>query len=293
MQLKALRRSLNNGHRRPGLNLCLLLLLNGCTKEPPGQELPTATSTPSIKQSSPQSPVVERRKAAVIAHNSTFRSFAKAKRALEKIYQGNRRTFYCDCRFNRRKRISAAACNYRPLRNSKRAKRIEWEHIVPASAFGQSFRSWRDGHPNCVDRRKRIFRGRNCARKTSSLFRYMESDLHNLVPAVGELNGLRSNYGMAEIDDEERRFGNCDVEIANRKFEPPPSVRGNIARTYLYMHAAYPGHGVLSNKNRKLFMRWDRLDPVDAWECERERAVAEVQGNRNPFVHSACKRSGL
>ncbi len=46
-------------------------------------------------------------------------------------------------------------------------------------------------------------------------------------------------------------------------------VRGNIARTYFYMNWAYPGHGVISKKNRKLFQAWDKIDPVDDWECER------------------------
>ena len=81
----------------------------------------------------------------------------------------------------------------------------------------------------------------------------MQSDMHNLVPAIGELNGLRSNYSFAMLPGEERRFGDCDMEIADGKAEPPPTVRGDIARSYFYMDAAYPGRGVVSGKNRKLF----------------------------------------
>ncbi len=100
-------------------------------------------------------------------------------------------------------------------------------------------------------------------------FRYMESDLYNLVPAVGEINGLRSNYSFAMIPGEKRAFGKCDMEIEGRKAEPPPGKRGDIARTYFYMGWAYPGHGIISKKNRKLFEAWDKGDPVDEWECER------------------------
>jgi deoxyribonuclease-1 len=57
----------------------------------------------------------------------------------------------------------------------------------------------------------------------------MESDLYNLVPAIGEINGLRSNYSFAMIPGEKREFGTCDMEIENRKAEPRPEVRGNIA----------------------------------------------------------------
>jgi deoxyribonuclease-1 len=84
-------------------------------------------------------------------------------------------------------------------------------------------------------------------------FRYMEGDLHNLQPAIGEVNGLRSNYSMAMIDGEAREFGACDVEIADRKIEPRPAIRGDIARIYLYMEASYPGRGIVSDKNRPLF----------------------------------------
>jgi len=54
------------------------------------------------------------------------------------------------------------------------------------------------------------------------------------------------------------------------------------------MDAAYPGHGVISNKNQKLFKAWDEQDPVDKWECERNKRIEQIQGNENPFVKSVC-----
>lgn len=92
-------------------------------------------------------------------------------------------------------------------------------------------------------------------------FRYLESDMYNLVPSVGEINGLRSNYSFAMIPGEKRDFGNCDMEIERRKAKPPPEKRGDIARTYFYMNWAYPKHGTISNKNRKLFQVWNKGDP--------------------------------
>lgn len=177
-------------------------------------------------------------------------------------------TFYCGCDFTPDNEISHSN-GYIPKKTWKRAHRLEWEHIVPAHAFGQSFNEWREGHPECVDSKGKPFKGRNCARKVSVPFRYMESDMFNLVPAVGEINGLRSNFSFAMIPGEKREFGTCDMEIENRKAEPPPEVRGNIARIYFYMDAAYPGHGVIGKKNRKMFEAWDKEDPVDNWECER------------------------
>ncbi len=70
-------------------------------------------------------------------------------------------------------------------------------------------------------------------------------------------------------------------------------VRRNIARIYRYMNAAYPGCGIISNKNRKLFDGWDKMDEVDAWECQRAKRVENIQGNENTFVKSECIKVGL
>ena len=48
----------------------------------------------------------------------------------------------------------------------------------------------------------------------------MQADMYNLYPAIGEVNGRRSNYSMAIIKGEKREFGKCDVEIKSRKIEP-------------------------------------------------------------------------
>jgi deoxyribonuclease-1 len=228
-----------------------------------------------------------------IRGNTRNQSFNKAKKILlGQVYYDHYTTFYCGCEFSAKRQVFRTN-GYKSKKQWKRAHQLEWEHIVPAYAFGQSFREWREGHPECIDRKGKSFKGRNCARKMVHKFRYMESDMYNLVPAVGEINGLRSNYSFAIIPGEKREFGQCDMEIAARKVEPPESVRGNIARIYKYMDAAYPGHGIISKKNRKLFDAWDRHDMVDAWECRRAKRIENIQGNTNPFVRPACVKKGL
>lgn len=228
-----------------------------------------------------------------IPGNTRFNSFNKVKKALQKqVYYDHPVTFYCGSMFDDRKNIFYGN-GYVPKKKWKRAHRIEWEHLSTASSWGRSFSEWRNGDPKCVDRKGKPFKGRNCARKTSTAFRYMEADAHNLVPAIGEINGLRSNYSFAMIPGEAREFGTCDMEIQNRKAEPPPQTRGNIARTYWYMDAAYPGHGIVSKKNQKLFAAWAQQDPVDEWECERQRRIKNLQGNSNPFVEQACQAAGI
>jgi deoxyribonuclease I len=224
--------------------------------------------------------------------NTTNQSFSKAKKMLaRKVYYDHKTTFYCDCPFSADRNI--LSCDSYTPKKERCARRLEWEHIVPAHAFGQSFPEWREGHPECVSRKRKPFKGRNCARKMVIPFRYMESDMYNLVPCIREINRLRSNYSFAMIPGEKRKFGKCDMEIEKRKAEPPPDKRGNIARTYFYMDWAYPGRGIISKKNRKLFDTWDKGDPVDAWECQRCRRIEEIQGNENPFVRKACIEKGM
>jgi deoxyribonuclease-1 len=218
-----------------------------------------------------------------VAGNTTIQSFNKAKKLMRQVFAGHERTFYCDCAYDGTT-VDVQSCGYQPKKPSKRARQLEWEHVVPAEAFGQSFPEWREGHPDCVDRKGKAFKGRNCAGKMAIPFRYMEADLYNLQPAIGEVNQLRANFSMAMIDGEARQFGSCDLEIEDRKVEPRPDIRGDIARTYFYMDAAYPGRGVISDKNRKLFEAWDKEDPVDAWERERVSRIEQLQGNPNPFV---------
>ena len=124
-------------------------------------------------------------------------------------------------------------------------------------------------------------------------FRKMEADMYNLYPSVGEVNGDHSNYSMAMIAEEKRRYGRCDVEIQGKKVEPRPEVRGEIARTYFYMQEVYPSTGIISRKDEKLLQAWDRSDPVDAWECERTRQIRKIQGNANSVVESRCEKSGF
>ena len=200
------------------------------------------------------------------------------------IFVDRRQTFYCGCRFSKKKRVDLASCGYQWRKNKKRAQRVEWEHVVPAEAFGRSLRVWREGHPDCINSKGKAYKGRRCAKKVSKLFRRMEADLHNLQPAIGEVNGDRSNYSMQEIAGEAREYGACDVEIDQRKIEPTEAIRGDIARTYFYMDHAYPGRGIIGKKRRKILEAWDKADPVDEWERIRSHRIGEMQGNMNPFV---------
>jgi deoxyribonuclease-1 len=209
-------------------------------------------------------------------------------------------TFYCGSRFNGKKQVSHTDSGYKPAtQDAVRESRIEWEHVVPAYKFGVTFPYWvepgADPHPDCIDKKGKPIKNRDCTEKHSQLFRLMQADLHNLRPAIGAVNGLRSNYDFALIAGEKRTFGACNMEIDSdtRRVEPADAIRGDIGRTYLYMASAYPDIAFLSADEVRMMQTWAQADPVDAWECERERLVAKIQGNRNAVVKSACEQAGL
>ncbi|GGO80010.1 endonuclease [Marinobacterium nitratireducens] len=208
-------------------------------------------------------------------------SFSQAKRILEnEIYADNPVTFYCGCSYSEaptpckknRTRLTpdASSCGLAPRKQPNRSGRIEWEHVVPAWEFGHQMQCWQDG-------------GRKACKKDPT-FRAMEADLYNLVPAVGELNGDRTNYRYGMIAGEPRAYGQCDFEVdfKARVAEPAEHDRGDIARTYFYMADQY---GLkIGRKQRQLFEAWARQDPIDKWEQERARRIEMIQGTKNRFV---------
>lgn len=211
------------------------------------------------------------------------RDFTEAKKIAAVLYQAYPYTFYCGCRFSG-KHVDHSACGYKPLHDTPRAHRLEWEHIVPAHAFGQAFVEWRNGALSCVHQSGEAYRGRSCARVASPTFKQMEADLYNLVPAIGEVNQLRADFPMGLLPGVAPMFGKCQTKIFHGMIEPRPEVRGFVARTYKYMENRYPGFHLVNDTNRGLLEQWNREHPPDAFERERGRKIALIQGNENPFL---------
>lgn len=162
-----------------------------------------------------------------------------------------------------------------------------------AENFGRTFAEWREGDPQCVDNRGKAFKGRKCAEKVNKDYRYMQADLYNLYPAIGAVNALRQNYNFQMLPGEKPDFGSCEMKIENGKAEPPVRARGQIARTYKYMAEAYGPRYKMSRQQKQLMDAWDKMYPVDQWECTRAKRVERLQGNENVFVKSPCQQAGL
>ncbi|TMP18848.1 endonuclease [Pseudoalteromonas sp. S2893] len=224
--------------------------------------------------------------------NQEIDSFSKAKRLLEKqVYNNHRITLYCGATFDASKKVTAPM-GFSTTKYVKRAKKIEWEHVVPAENFGRTFSEWRDGHKQCVNSKGKSFKGRRCAEKVNTEYRFMQADMFNLYPAIGAVNALRSNYNFTMLPAAQSDFGLCAMKIDERKAEPPEIARGQIARTYLYMENTYKRYN-MSKAQRQLMNAWDKMYPVDAWECTRAEKISKLQKNQNDVVKSRCESIGL
>jgi len=205
-------------------------------------------------------------------------TFDQARQALRDYVYYDRNDdgdFYCSCDWqwttNTGGQVDLLSCAYEIRSQATRAQRIEWEHVVPASALGQNRQCWRNG-------------GRDNCNRTDPVFNRMEANLHNLVPSVGEVNGDRSNYRFAEIVGEPSDYGACQFEVDTRQrlAEPDDAVKGQIARIYFYMHDYY--QLPLSHQEQQLYVRWHQQFPVSEWELERDRRIARLMGHNNPYV---------
>ena len=138
----------------------------------------------------------------------------------------------------------------------------------------------------------------------------MYADAYHLYPTDGKVNGLRSNYPYGECANgtTERPVG--EVKALGKKgkstfpgysdivFEPDDEYKGDLARSYFYMAAAYNDKIAGWNSDMlagndypaytswavSLLLKWNRQDPVSTKETDRNEAISAYQQNRNPFI---------
>ncbi len=168
-----------------------------------------------------------------------------------KLYASGGETLYCGRRFG-----------------SDKGRSINIEHVYPMS--------WALKRFGCRDRKQ--------CRRISPEFNKIESDMHNLYPAIDKINQARSSYAFDIIRGERRNYGRCDFEIDQRRHraEPRPASRGNIARALFYMHQKY---GLtIFKRQATLLLQWHREDPPDSEERRRNNIIEKIQGTRNPFI---------
>jgi deoxyribonuclease-1 len=187
--------------------------------------------------------------------------------------------------------IDRGSCGYVPRneytksgKKNERTRRIEWEHVIPAENFGRQFSCWRDGDAKCADSNGKAYKGRKCCEKVSKEYRIMQADMHNLQPAIGELNADRSNLKYDFELPTPGQYGMCQFEVDFKadRARVREELRGVIARTYLYFNKQYDMK--LSKQELQKYEAWDKRYPPDIWEIERDKRITQKQGNKNTFI---------
>ena len=139
----------------------------------------------------------------------------------------------------------------------------------------------------------------------------MYSDLFHIYPSDGYVNGRRSNYAYGEVSNPTYTSSNgCKLgqntfgDYTGTVFEPADEYKGDLARTYFYMVTCYEdrvaswetnnsnGDAMLDGTTYpcfepwalQLLLKWHHEDPVSQKEIDRNNAIYQIQGNRNPFI---------
>jgi deoxyribonuclease-1 len=272
----------------------LFTALSGCgeatvvTEAPPEETRKTAPSEAAPEpEPEPEAPPEEHADARGVAAPKlpkTPATFEEAVGVATEIHEDHRRDFFCSCTYASSGKVLKPSCGYRTRADESLAREIAWDRVVPVRAFGAHRPCWRS--PMCTDASGNAFSGVQCCREKDPVFRAMEADLHNIVPMIAELNADRSNFQYGDVRGEDRLYGACDVEIdrSHQMIEPPESVRGDIARIHLYMRDVYGDELPLTPAEVQMFEQWHAADPPDAWEVDRNRRIATIQGRANDHL---------
>jgi len=211
-------------------------------------------------------------------------NFQEAKKIAKALWKDNHYTFYCGCSFNQYGIIDFSSCDYKP-NDIRKDKRISWEHVVPVSWYGRRLSCWHQ--KPCQHNNKTYHRGRECCSETDENFKKMETDLHNLVPAIRSVNMARKNYVFGEFYSPNKSkyfYRNCHIIIDDKYqvVEPCDEVKGMIARIHLYMAKKY--EIPLGDQQLRLMKDWNARFPAKEWEKVWNRKVAQIQGNLNEYI---------
>ncbi|MCO5142911.1 MAG: endonuclease [Oligoflexia bacterium] len=123
-----------------------------------------------------------------------------------------------------------------------------------------------------------------------------KTDYHHIFPSDKEVNAIRANFEFAEVDPQTAKKMKCsdgkvgkavsvrgaEADAKATYFEPPTAHKGDLARAMFYFSTRY--NRGMSPIQEYYFRKWDRQDPVDQQEKERNEKIYNLIGVRNPFI---------
>ena len=128
--------------------------------------------------------------------------------------------------------------------------------------------------------------------RPSSSTKNKSSDLHNLRVSCQNSNGMHGNKFYDNENSVVAFFPNI-TGTPNISHQYEGDHRGDVARILFYMATRYlelhlddelNGDDDLSMGKLSILLEWNKLDPVDEFEIQRNNRIYEYQGNRNPFI---------
>lgn len=193
----------------------------------------------------------------------TYQSYEEARRVFwKKLYPEGGTELYCGITFDGQKRDAANEA-------------LSVEHAYPADSIAET-------EPGCTNR-------------TCSATRVQRAmaDMQNLWPAFQRVNSSRSKLRYGPVDDATpRRFASFCPSFERSSgrtavVEPRDDVKGDLARSLIYMHFTYglPLENAVNDKH--LLLSWLRSDPPDQEELRRNAVIDGLQGTPNPLLMDA------
>lgn len=141
-----------------------------------------------------------------------------------------------------------------------------------------------------------------------------QTDLWELYPSDGYVNGLRGNLPLGPITCDEdatyissngSKIGPCDPKVVGKAvggdyqgkcFEPANDLKGDIARSYFYLATCYFNKWSCCDNEgtdksdikpwmENILRGWHEQDPVNDTERKKNDVIfTQFQHNRNPFI---------
>ncbi len=194
----------------------------------------------------------------------TYATYEDARRIFwKKLYPAGGTELYCGISFDA-DRVSAVP-----------GEKLSVEHVFPADAIAET-------EPGCTNRTCQVGRVQRAM-----------ADLQNLWPALQKVNSSRGRIRFGTLPQTVKpRFPEFCPSFrrgigTQAVVEPRDEVKGDVARSLVYMHFVYglPLEDAVSD--RDLLIDWMAMDPPDNDEVRRNAMIDRLQGTANPLLESA------
>lgn len=197
-----------------------------------------------------------------VAQQTTYNSYDKVRDEVfwVELYNSGGTTLYCGLSFTAGRKLVNAL-------------ELTIEHAYPAD--------WIAKHHGCQNRG-------SCRKKA---YKYAEADMHNLWPAIKNINSSRGKLPLGEISDvRHRRFEEFCPDYKRTSgddaiVEPRDPVKGDMARSILYMLDSYD-LPLPPRMSRDMLLKWHMEDKPDQIEIKRNNDIKKLQKSANPYISS-------